>query len=167
MRAKVLALVKRHSDWRSALAVGGVICTASAPVCALLIRSTPEGCGLLPDPPSRRGAGEALRGAATSHRADDEATSQRIDGGEEAEPSTPGESWGGEGKAGVGGRGCGTLSDGSAVISERAGSLSAGGLTGGESSPRAAPSCEEAVRVTGICGSFAHDEMRMYVSWSR
>lgn len=50
----MLAFVKRRSDWRAALSVGGVICTVSAPLCALLIRSTPEGCGLLPDPPSLR-----------------------------------------------------------------------------------------------------------------
>jgi MFS family permease len=46
---QLLAGVKRAAGWRAALRAAAGVCAAAAPLCAALLRSTPEQVGLTPD----------------------------------------------------------------------------------------------------------------------
>jgi hypothetical protein len=46
---QLLTAVQRAAGWRAALCAAAAVCVAAAPLCALLLRSTPEQAGLVPD----------------------------------------------------------------------------------------------------------------------
>lgn len=86
MLVQALAAVVAASGWRTGLRAAAGVCLAAAPLCALLVRASPEACGQLPDGGTGGGGGGGDGSDAAPAEPDDAAARQQPQPGGVAQP---------------------------------------------------------------------------------